>query len=68
VWWSFLLIVSALNIVLLLCLRARYRRNAFGTRDGAFAIEPLMRSRSALLEDVLRTLRLGRPLTRPVNE
>lgn len=41
VWWSFLLVVAALNIALLLGLRASYRINPFGGRELAFALEPL---------------------------
>jgi hypothetical protein len=41
IWWSFLLAVSALNILLLFCLRACYRGNITGLGSKAFAIEPL---------------------------
>jgi hypothetical protein len=41
IWWGFLLSVSAINIVLLLGLRAAYRRNPFGAPGGALALEPL---------------------------
>ena len=41
VWWSFLLAVSALNVVLLLTLHARYRSQALTSRNRFFAIEPL---------------------------
>jgi len=40
VWWSFLLAVSALNIALLLALRAAYRGNPFGPREPA-VVEPV---------------------------
>jgi hypothetical protein len=42
VWWIFLLAVSALNIALLFGLHSAYRNNPFGSRDGAFALEPLI--------------------------
>jgi hypothetical protein len=46
VWWSFLLLVSAVNIALLLALAARFRNSAGrggrAARTGAFAIEPLL--------------------------
>jgi hypothetical protein len=41
VWWCFLSAAAALNIALLLGLRAAYRINPFGGRDLAFTIEPL---------------------------
>jgi hypothetical protein len=41
-WWGFLVAVSALNVVLLLGLRAGYRRNLFGARSIPFALEPLL--------------------------
>lgn len=41
VWWSFLLAVSALNIALLLGLHTSYRNDVFGSRNRAFAVEPL---------------------------
>jgi hypothetical protein len=41
-WWSFLVAVSALNIGLLLCLRAGYRRNPLAAGNAAFALEPLL--------------------------
>jgi len=42
-WWSFLVTASALNIVLLLCLCAAYRRNPLAGGDGASsALEPLL--------------------------
>src|SRR5579862_3580115 len=41
VWWSFLLAVSALNVVLLLTLHASYRSETLTSRNRAFAIEPL---------------------------
>jgi hypothetical protein len=40
-WWSFLVTVSAVNIILLLCLRALYRANPFGAANAIFAAEPL---------------------------
>jgi hypothetical protein len=40
-WWSFLVAISALNIALLLGLRATYRANPFGAGDAVFAAEPL---------------------------
>lgn len=40
-WWSFLITVSAVNIALLLGLRAAYRANPFGAADAVFAAEPL---------------------------
>src|SRR5271170_8378202 len=40
VWWGFLVAVSALNIVLLLGLRAGYRANPFGARNAA--LDPLL--------------------------
>jgi hypothetical protein len=40
-WWSFLVAVSFLNVVLLLGLRACYRANPFGAPKAIFAIEPL---------------------------
>src|SRR5690348_16849142 len=39
-WWSFLVAISALNIALLLGLRAAYRANPFGT-NASFTAEPL---------------------------
>lgn len=41
IWWSFLLTVSALNILLLISMRACYRRDIFGARNSASAVEPL---------------------------
>jgi len=41
VWWTFLVAISALNIALLLGLHASYRTGVFGTRNRAFAVEPL---------------------------
>ena len=41
-WWIFLVAVSALNVVLLLCLRAGYRRNLFGARSVPRSFEPLL--------------------------
>jgi hypothetical protein len=41
VWWCCLVTVAALNIALLLDLRAAYRINPFGGRSLAFAAEPL---------------------------
>ena len=40
-WWSFLVTVSALNIALLVGLRAAYRANPFGAANAIFAAEPL---------------------------
>jgi len=40
-WWTFLVTVSALNIGLLLGLRAVYRANPFGAANAIFAAEPL---------------------------
>jgi len=40
-WWSFLVTVSALNIALLVGLRAVYRANPFGAANAIFAGEPL---------------------------
>ena len=40
-WWSFLVTVSALNITLLVGLRAAYRANPFGAANAIFAAEPL---------------------------
>jgi hypothetical protein len=40
-WWSFLVTVSALNIALLVGLRAAYRVNPFGAANAIFAAEPL---------------------------
>lgn len=40
-WWSFLVCVSVLNIVLLLGLRACYRANPFVAPKAIFAVEPL---------------------------
>jgi hypothetical protein len=40
-WWSFLVTVSALNIALLVGLRAAYRANPFGAGNAIFAAEPL---------------------------
>ena len=40
-WWSFLVAVSILNILLLVGLRACYRVNPFGAPKAIFAIEPL---------------------------
>lgn len=40
-WWGFLLVVSALNLVLLGALGVSYRNNAFGGPRRAFALEPL---------------------------
>ena len=41
-WWMFLLAVSAVNIALLVALRAAYRLNPFAGRNGVFAVEPLV--------------------------
>jgi len=40
-WWTFLVTVSALNIALLVVLRAAYRANPFGAANTMFAAEPL---------------------------
>jgi hypothetical protein len=40
-WWSFLVTVSALNVALLVGLRAVYRANPFGASNLVFAAEPL---------------------------
>jgi hypothetical protein len=40
-WWSFLVVVSFLNVVLLLGLKACYRANPFSAPKAIFAIEPL---------------------------
>jgi hypothetical protein len=40
-WWTFLVTVSALNVVLLVGLRAVYRVNPFGATNSFFAAEPL---------------------------
>src|SRR6201988_331786 len=40
-WWSFQVTVSALNIALLVGLRAVYRANPFGAANAIFAAEPL---------------------------
>jgi hypothetical protein len=40
-WWSFLVAVSALNVALLVGLRAVYRANPFGAPNPIFAAEPL---------------------------
>jgi len=43
IWWGFLVAVSALNVMLLLGLRAAYRRNPFGAPANSSAIiEPLL--------------------------
>ncbi len=42
VWWSFLVLVSAANIALLLGLRFRLRDTRIAQRVDAFAIEPLL--------------------------
>ncbi len=42
VWWSFLVLVSAANIALLLGLRSRFRGAQIERRVRAFAIEPLL--------------------------
>ena len=39
-WWSFLVTVSALNIALLVGLRAAYHANPFGAANAIFAAEP----------------------------
>src|SRR5215469_9756501 len=40
-WWGFLVTVSALNVALLIGLRAVYRANPFGAANAIFAAEPL---------------------------
>jgi hypothetical protein len=40
-WWSFLVAVSAVNIALVVGLRAAYRANPFGAANTIFAAEPL---------------------------
>ena len=42
VWWSFLVLISAANIALLLGLRSRFRGARIERRVRAFAIEPLL--------------------------
>jgi hypothetical protein len=42
IWWSFLVLVSAGNVVVLLWLVARFRTTSGGRRVGASAIEPLL--------------------------
>jgi len=42
IWWSFLILVSAGNVALLLGLIGRVRRNGAVPRDGIFIIEPLL--------------------------
>jgi hypothetical protein len=43
IWWGFLVAVSALNVMLLLGLRAAYRGNPFGAPDNSSSvIEPLL--------------------------
>jgi len=42
IWWSFLIIVSAGNIALLLALHSRFRKTNIARRTGAMAIEPLL--------------------------
>ncbi len=42
IWWSFLIVVSAANVVLWLLLHARFRKNGADWWTGAFAIEPLV--------------------------
>ena len=37
-WWTFLVTVSALNIALLVVLRAAYRANPFGAANTMFAL------------------------------
>jgi hypothetical protein len=41
-WWSFLILTSAGNIVCLVWLYARFRRTGLGRRAGAFVVEPLV--------------------------
>jgi hypothetical protein len=40
IWWMFLIAVSAVNVALLVGLRARYRRFSANWRSGQFAAEP----------------------------
>src|SRR3974377_1894251 len=40
-WWSFLVLVRALNLALFVVLRAAYRANPFGAANAIFAGEPL---------------------------
>jgi hypothetical protein len=42
IWWSFLIIVSAGNIAVLLALHSRFRNTNIARRTGAMAIEPLL--------------------------
>jgi hypothetical protein len=42
IWWSFLILVSAGNIALLLGLHFRFRKTSRTTRAGALATEPLL--------------------------
>jgi hypothetical protein len=42
IWWSFLIIVSAGNIAVLLALHSRFRKTNIARRTGAMAIEPLL--------------------------
>src|SRR5579872_307636 len=41
-WWSFLILTSAANILCLAWLYARFRRAGVGRRAGAFVVEPLV--------------------------
>lgn len=41
-WWSFLILTSAANILCLAWLYARFRRAGVGRRAGAFLVEPLV--------------------------
>jgi len=42
IWWSFLIILSAGNIAVLLALHSRFRKTNIARRTGAMAIEPLL--------------------------
>ena len=42
IWWSFLILVSAGNLALLLHLHSQYRRTGSPRRAGALAVEPLL--------------------------
>jgi len=42
IWWSFLILVSAGNVTLLLGLYSRFRKTSVVRRGGAFVLEPLL--------------------------
>jgi hypothetical protein len=42
VWWTFLVTVSALNVIVLLALHVRFRKSPRQRTRGVFAIEPLL--------------------------